>query len=97
MDQFNAEVFVAIAKLGSYSAAAEKLGYTTAGVRYIVNSMEENAGFRIFIREYGGMRLTPEGENILPFMQRILESQNTLLEQIDRINGLETGRSEAHV
>ena len=91
MDQFNAEVFVAIAKLGSYSAAAEKLGYTTAGVRYIVNSMEENAGFRIFIREYGGMRLTPEGENILPFMQRILESQNTLLEQIDRINGLETG------
>ena len=85
MEKINAEVFMAITRLGSYSKAADELGYTKAGIGYIVNSMEEAAGFRIFRREYGGVRLTPEGEALLPYIQRLRESENAVSEQADRI------------
>ncbi len=92
MERINAEVFVAIVKLGSLSKAADKLGYTKAGISYIVNNMEEAAGFKFFEREYGGVRLTPEGQELLPAMQRVYEAEQTLLERMDRIKGIETGR-----
>lgn len=53
--------------------------------------MEETAGFKLFNREYGGVRLTPEGETLLPHMQRLYEQEQNLREQMDRIKGLETG------
>ncbi len=53
--------------------------------------MEEQAGFRLFIREYGGVRLTPEGEALLPFMQKLFDYEQTVNEQIDRMKGLATG------
>ena len=53
--------------------------------------MEEEAGFKLFEREYGGMRLTPEGRALLPAIQRIYESELALKEQMDRLKGIETG------
>ena len=91
MEKINSEVFLSIARLGSYSKAAQKLGYTKAGISYIVNNMEEVAGFRLFEREYGGVRLTPEGKELLPFIQRIYEAEQAAGEQIDRIKGIEKG------
>ena len=92
MDRINAEAFVTIVKLGSLSKAADKLGYTKAGMSYIVNNMEEIAGFRIFERKYGGVRLTPEGRKLLPAVQALYGYELALLEQMDRIKGIETGR-----
>ena len=66
MDKINAEVFVTVANLGSFKKAADKLGYTQAGISYIINSMEEQAGFRLFEREFGGVRLTQEGQALVP-------------------------------
>ena len=91
MDRINAKVFLEIAKLGSYSKASEKLGYTKAGISYIVNNMEETFGFHLFQREYGGVKLTPEGESILPYMINLAETEKTVMEQAGRIKGLETG------
>lgn len=91
MDRINAEVFVTIVKLGSLSRAADKLGYTKAGISYIVNNMEEIAGFKLFEREYGGVRLTPEGRELLPTFQAVYESELALLEHMDKVKGIETG------
>ena len=52
MEKLNAEVFVTIARLGSYSKAAEKLGYTKAGIRYIVSSMEEVIGISETVMDF---------------------------------------------
>ena len=92
INKINAEVFTTVAALGSYRKAADKLGYTQAGISYIINSMEEEAGFRFFIREFGGVRLTPEGGRLLPYMQRLHQDEKIVREQVDRICGLETGR-----
>ena len=92
MDKINAEVFVNVANLGSFKKAADKLGYTQAGISYIINSMEEQAGFKLFEREFGGVRLTQEGRALLPSMQRLYSDEQSVREQVDQIRGLETGR-----
>lgn len=92
MDKINAEVFVTVANLGSFKKAADKLGYTQAGISYIINSMEEQAGFRLFEREFGGVRLTQDGQALVPAMQRLYRDEQNVQEQVDQIKGLETGR-----
>jgi len=91
MEKINAEVFVTVAALGSYRKAADKLGYTQAGISYIISTMEEQAGFRFFEREYGGVRLTPDGNNLLPAMQQLYQYEKNVDQQIDKIKGLDTG------
>ena len=91
MEKINAEVFVTVATLGSYKRAADKLGYTQAGISYIINSMEEQAGMKFFEREYGGVRLTQEGKELLPSMQRLYQDEQIIREQVDKIRGLDTG------
>ncbi|MBQ6401752.1 MAG: LysR family transcriptional regulator [Firmicutes bacterium] len=92
MEKINAEVFITVAELGSFKKAADKLGYTQAGISYIINSMEEQAGFRLFEREFGGVRLTQEGRTLLPAMQRLHRDEQIVGEQVDQIKGLERGR-----
>lgn len=91
MEKINAEVFVTVATLGSYKRAADKLGYTQAGISYIINSMEEQAGMKFFEREYGGVRLTQEGKELLPVMQRLYQDEQIVREKVDKIRGLDTG------
>ena len=91
MDKINAEVFVTVATLGSYKRAADKLGYTQAGISYIINAMEEQAGMKFFEREYGGGRMTQEGRELLPSMQRLYQDELIVREKVDKIRGLETG------
>lgn len=91
MDKINAEVFVTVATLGSYKRAADKLGYTQAGISYIINAMEEQAGMKFFEREYGGVRMTQEGRELLPSMQRLYQDELIVREKVDKIRGLETG------
>lgn len=91
MEKINAEVFVNVATLGSFKKAADKLGYTQAGISYIINSMEEQAGFRLFEREFGGVRMTEEGRTLLPFMQRLYREEQIVRERVDQLRGLEKG------
>ena len=91
MNKINAEVFVTVAALGSYKGAADKLGYTQAGISYIINSMEEQAGIRFFEREYGGVRLTQEGKELLSSMQQLYQDEQNINVLIDKIRGLDTG------
>ena len=85
MDKINAEVFVTVATLGSYKMAADKLGYTQAGISYIINAMEEQAGMKFFEREYGGVRMTQEGKELLPSMQRLYQDELIVREKVDKI------------
>ena len=91
MEKINAEVFITVAKLGSFRKAADKLGYTQAGISYIINSMEEQAGIKLFEREFGGVKLTQDGENLLPVMKQLYSCEQLVNQQIDKLKGLDTG------
>ena len=56
MEKLNASVFLKVVETGSFKRAADILGYTQAGISYIINAMEEECGLKLFYREYGGVR-----------------------------------------
>ena len=92
MERFNADVFIKIAELGSYRKAADALGYTQAGIKYIVDAMEEEAGLKFFAREYGGVTLTENGREILPWVKQLKGSRDSLDSRIRELVHLSSGK-----
>ena len=72
------DAFLTVARLGSFKAAAEELGYTQAGISYLVNALEKELGLTLFLREYGGVHLTTEGREVLGLVQAINADEHAL-------------------
>lgn len=54
--------------------------------------MEAELGFNLFVRDYGGVRLTEEGEALLPIIRNLENEKQLLEEKINDIHGLTCGR-----
>lgn len=85
------EALVTAIDLGSFSRAAEKLGYTQSGLTHMMNSLEAELGFTIIRRGHFGVRPTEEGERILPRIRRLLAMEHELAEEIRRIREGDSG------
>ena len=90
-EKLNASVFLSVVETGSFKKTAELLGYTQAGIGYIITAMEESLGIRLFVREYGGVRLTAEGEALLPFFTQMENSRRLFFEKATEIRKLASG------
>ena len=89
------EALVTAIDLGSFSRAAEKLGYTQSGLTHMMNSLEAELGFELIHRGHFGIRPTEKGERILPGIRRLLAMEHELEEDIRRIR--EGGEYTLHV
>lgn len=72
-------------ELGSFSLAAKELGYTQSGITHMMNSLETELGFQILHRGNFGIKLTENGEALLPFIKDIVDSYDKLDIQITNI------------
>ena len=91
MDNNSIEVFLSVAEEGSFRKASAQLGYTQAGVSYIIQSLEEELGLTLFLRTKSGVILSPEGTALLPHFRQI-ERDNHLLHQVAaELQGLDRG------
>ena len=59
-------------RCGSMTKAAEELGYTQSGLTYTVNTVESELGFPIVIRDANGIRLSAEGQELLPYIEELV-------------------------
>jgi len=66
------EMFVAVAELGSFSAAARKLRISPAGVTRGIAEMEARLGVALFHRSTRAVTLSDEGAALLPRAKRVL-------------------------
>lgn len=66
-------MFEAIAKLGSFTTAADALHVTTAAVSMQIKSLEDYLGVKLLRRGRRRAQLTTEGEALLPYVQRGLD------------------------
>ena len=66
------EVFTAIARLGSFSAAAAELRLAAPSVSTRIASLERRLGSRLFERHARGSVLTPEGLRFVGYARRCL-------------------------
>ena len=71
--------------LGSFSAAAQKLGYTQSGLTHMMNSLEDDLGFSILQRGYFGVKLTPGGERIIPKIRQLVACEDALENEIELV------------
>lgn len=93
MDAKKWSALLTAVRLGSFSKAAEELDYTQSGITHMMNSLEEEVGFPLLLRRWDGVRLTQEGEALLPAIQAVVNSNNELQRQL----GVVSGRMHEHL
>ncbi|ARU06355.1 LysR family transcriptional regulator [Comamonas serinivorans] len=71
-------VFVRVAELGSFSAAAQGFEMTPSAVSKIVARLEQRLGVRLLQRSTRQLQLTPEGRELLAGAKRVLGELNDL-------------------
>ena len=86
MDTKKLEALLTAVELGSFTRAAEVLGYTQSGLTHMMNSLEKDIGFTVLLRGRSGVRLTPAGQRILPLVRDCLTSTAALEREISLIN-----------
>ena len=89
MDAKKLEILIKAIDMGSFSKAAESVGYTQSGITHLVNSLEKEIGFRLVNRTFNGINLTKEGEILLPYIRDFLEANDDLSIKIKEIKGEE--------
>lgn len=85
------QAFAAAAETRSLTKAAEKLGYTQSGVSHLIDSLEEELGLRLLLRAKSGTELTAAGEELLPYVRRLLAAAEDVKSKAGDIRGLNTG------
>ena len=73
MDAGDLKIFQAVAREGSISKAALALNYVQSNVTTRIKQLETQLQVPLFHRSNRGMSLTPAGENLLGYADRILE------------------------
>ena len=86
MDTKKLEALVVSVELGSFTRAAEQLGYTQSGLTHMMNSLEKDIGFTVLVRGRSGVQLTPAGQRIFPLVQECLAGSAALEREISLIN-----------
>lgn len=85
------EAFLAVAQSRSFKAAAQTLGYTQAGLSYLISSLEKELGLQLFLRDYGEARLTADGRALLPRIEDVVASEHQLALEVSELKDLEGG------
>lgn len=80
-----------IVELGSFTRAAEALGYTQSAMSQMIASLEEELSIKLLIRSRTGARLTLEGAELYPYVERLVYQYWAAQEKAGEIKGLETG------
>jgi DNA-binding transcriptional LysR family regulator len=91
------EVIDAIARKGSFAAAAESLHKVPSAITYTVRNLESAMGVALFNRSGHRATLTEAGEELLREGRHLLRAANELEQRVKRVaTGVETELSIAH-
>lgn len=80
-----------IIEFGSFTKAASSLGYTQSSISQMIASLEKELSIKLLTRSRYGVRLTIEGAELYPYIERLIFQYNSLREKSNEIKGLDTG------
>lgn len=81
------QVFHAVAKHLSFTRAADALFMTQPAVTFQIKQLEEQYGTRLFERRHGSISLTPAGELVLSYAERILALSDEMDTRLAEMTG----------
>lgn len=83
--------FCRIVEQGSFTRAAEILGYTQSAVSQMIRSLEKELSLTLFIRGRKEITLTREGRQLYPLIQKYVSAHRELCDRVGEISGLTAG------
>ena len=84
-------VFLAVARLGSISAAAAALGYTQSGISHTIRRLEEETELTLFDRGRSGVTLTSAGRELLPLINQLEQCRENLAQTVQSLHNIHQG------
>src|SRR5574337_1050781 len=92
MDYDQLASFLEVAKLNSFSRAAEKIYRTQPAISAQVRLLEQECGEKLFDRSGKKVTLTPAGEILKKYAEKILGMQKEALQAIAELNQTPRGK-----
>lgn len=82
-------IFYQVIRLGSFTKAANYLGYTQSAVSQAIKGLERDMGTTLIFRKKEGVSLTEDGKTLFPYIETIYKDEMALDERIQSLNNLE--------
>lgn len=89
---YKMEIFAAVVHEGSFSRAAQRLYMTQPAVSQHIQSLEAGLGVKLFRRGQRGVVLTPPGETLYEYTQRILKLVAEAESAVTQVENLASGQ-----
>ena len=91
MDLAELQVFLTVAREGSFSRAAERLYRTQPAVSLAIRKLEESLGQPLFVRGARPVRLTDAGNLLREYAERLLNLRDEVKKGLQELEGLKRG------
>ena len=83
------DIFCRVVEIGSFTRAADTLGYSQSAVSQAVRAVEEELAVTLLNRSKNGLTLTADGETFLPYIRGICSAEKALAQKSRELQGLE--------
>ena len=83
--------FLRTVENGSFTRAAEILNYSQSSISKMIADLEKECGMSLMERGKSGIQLTPDGRELLPYIQLLCEDFRMLEHHVEEINGVQSG------
>lgn len=83
--------FVAVARTGSFTLAAESLFVTQSALSGLIKELEESLGVRLFDRSTRRIQLSDVGAGIYPLIDKILHDLDGVIDEVTNLKALKKG------
>lgn len=91
MDLSELQVFLTVAREGSFSRAAERLYRTQPAVSLAIRKLEDDLGQRLFVRGARPVRLTDAGSLLKDYAERLINLRDEVKKGLSELEGLQRG------
>lgn len=82
MELSDLRVFIEVVQNGGISHAAKKLNRVPSNVTARIKKLEQDLGKALFLREKNRLRISPAGEQLLPYAKQLLALAQTTIDEL---------------
>lgn len=91
MDLEKWKVIQMVLETGSLTKAGEQIGFSQSGISHLIKSIERDLGFTILVRNKYGVKLTSDGNQLFPLVQKMIQLDEQFNQVVSSIHGLDIG------
>ncbi|MFD0589440.1 LysR family transcriptional regulator [Paenibacillus sp. GCM10027627] len=84
-------IFSKVVELKSLTKAGDQLNLTQSAVSHAVSGLEAEFGLHLLKRSKAGVRLTADGERLIPHIRQVLQSNEKLHQEVGALKGVDIG------